>query len=364
MTEPLRQFLLDLNADFGADRGAEVALSFGDNAAEWTALNEGAGVIDLGYRRYLRVEGEERAEFLHGQLTADIQGLPTGRGCRAAVLNAQGRALELLRIWNRGEDLVIGCQADNSEQLVSTLERFLVADDVEFVPEPVFAVLGVAGPRATELLVSLGATSLATEAPLNPAASYRYDSQTLGSRVVDVFYRDDLRVPFYEIACRVAEDALSLWAALLEAGALAVGGEALEVIRVESGCVRYGADLDENRLAAESGLHDTIHYAKGCYVGQEVVERAVSRGGLKRGLCLIRLEEELAAGARLVGGAESEVLVSTVESPGLGWLGLGYLPVALMAPATSVRFASEAREVEARVLEWPRPRALLGRAAR
>jgi folate-binding protein YgfZ len=361
MADSFRQLLLDSGSASSADRGAEVSLSFGDVAAEWAALDAGAGLVDLAFRRHLLVEGEERAEFLHGQLTADIKHLAAGAGCPAAVLNAQGRALALMHVWNRGDDLLIATNAAHTDTLVAALERFLVADDVEFLPEPARPVLGLVGPQAFELLEQAGLSVVGAGSPGAAATAPRYLAGAIDGSAVELFVRDDLRVAAIEVRCLSSDDACSVWKTLAALGAKPAGVSALEILRVESGCVRYGVDLDESRLAIEAGLYDAIHYAKGCYVGQEVVERAVSRGKLKRALCLVRFEGEPEAGACLSGGSEAEFLASVVVSPREGPIGLAYLPTQLSEAGSKVSFETKYGAVSGEVLAWPRPTSRLGR---
>jgi folate-binding protein YgfZ len=120
--------------------------------------------------------------------------------------------------------------------------------------------------------------------------------------------------------------------------------------------------VDESRLAVEARLEWAIHFAKGCYVGQEVVERAVSRGRINHELALVELDELIAAGARVEGGGENDVVTSIAESPRCGRIALAYLPKTMLAAGTVVTFASGESRTGATVLEWPRSRTLPGRS--
>tara|TARA_B100000315_G_scaffold237638_1_gene254598 strand:+ start:164 stop:634 length:471 start_codon:yes stop_codon:yes gene_type:complete len=142
---------------------------------------------------------------------------------------------------------------------------------------------------------------------------------------------------------------------LQEKGARWVGTAALEIVRIESGTPAYGLEFDEDRLALEARLEWAIHPDKGCYLGQEVVERTMSRGRVNRRLCLLGADGKLEPGDRLKGGGETERVTSAARSPGLGYIGLAYLPCSLEVRGTKVAFAGAAASVvEAVALEWPR----------
>ena len=340
--------------------GAEVAPDYGDARAEWEALDAGAGLVDATWRRYFTAVGEERLDFLHGQTTNHVRGLAPGTGCAALTLTAQGRPLAAFAVYEDGERVWIATTCGHGEATRSALARFLVADDCDFEAEVEAIACAVVGPRAAEVLASVGATEAAALSPWGVAAA------AVAGEPVMLFSRGDLRVPCIEVlACDaegVASNAAAVWRDLAAAGAVPCGATAFEVLRVESGTARYGVDVDERRIAVEARLEWAIHFDKGCYVGQEVVERAVSRGRVNHELCLVSVAAGVAPGDRVEGGAEADVVTSVVDSPRLGRVALAYLPKALSEPGTSLRLAGPSAATEATVLEWPRRRVLAGRA--
>ena len=188
---------------------------------------------------------------------------------------------------------------------------------------------------------------------------------TVAGEQVSVFARDDLRVPSFDVlACSsegIASDAGVVWRAIEAAGGERCGVTALEIVRVESGTARFGIDVDETRLAVEARLEWAIHFAKGCYVGQEVVERAVSRGRINHELCLLKFSGDAAPGARVEGGGENDVVTSVVSSPRLGTIALAYVPRVKAEAGTAVTLLADGGNVEAVALPWPRKRTLAGR---
>jgi len=327
--------------------GAETAVDFGDAAGEHRALVEGAAIIWLPQRRILRASGSERVPFLHGQLSSDVKGLGPGRGQASLLLTAQGRVEGVVALYDAGEALEIATDAASIEAIRGRIERFLVADDVELEAEAApSACIGVGGPRAKEMLAASCGGSFALG---HEWGRIEIELSGVGARVLA---RGELRVPFYEVVMgtNAAGAAADLWRSLRSAGAVPAGATAYEILRVESGVARYGVDVDEARIALEARLEWAIHFSKGCYVGQEVVERAVSRGRLNRRLALLGSEAPLPVGAHVEGGAERDIVTSSVVSPVRGPLALAYLDRERDVVGTRLSVGAET----ASVLDWPR----------
>jgi folate-binding protein YgfZ len=349
-----------------AYEGAEVTAAYGDAAAGWNALDAGAGLLDGSWRRFFTAIGEERLDFLHGQTSNDLRSLRAGQGCATLVLTAQGRPLGVAAIYEDGERTWIATTLQHADALRAALSRFLVADDCDFEGNVDAACIVIAGPRAAEVLAAAGAADAASLASWGVAAA------AIRGQPVMLFSRGDLRVPCFDILASDAEgrasDGAVVKGALEAAGAVPCGVDAFEIVRVESGTARYGVDVDDKRIAMEARLEWAIHFAKGCYVGQEVVERAVSRGRINHELGLLAVSGAVAVGAHVEGGAEGDVVTSVVTSPRLGRIALAYLPVgkgrAEEGGAVTLRDTgnASAEAVEATVLCWPRRRVLAGRA--
>lgn len=333
--------------------GAETAVDYGDLAGEHRALTEGAAILCLAQRRIVRAEGSERVPFLHGQLSSDVKSLTAGHGQASLLLNAQGRVEGIVALYDAGDALEIACDASSVESIRERLERFLIADDVELETQPAAtACIGVGGPRARELL------SAAAAGAALPGHEWARVEVELAGVPVRVLARGELCVPFYEIVvdAGASADASSLWRSLSGAGGVPVGTAAYEIVRVESGVARYGVDVDAGRIALEARLEWAIHFSKGCYVGQEVVERAVSRGRLNRRLALLRADAPLPVGAHVDGGGERDVVTSSVASPKRGPLAFAYVELEREKAGTALSVGG----VAARALEWPRAESYTG----
>lgn len=317
--------------------------------AEYASLSTQAAVIRRPQTRFLRARGSERVPFLQGQVSSDVRALTEGAGQASLLLTAQGRVEAIVALYDAGDTIEVATEAEHADAVRARLERFLIADDVELeAEEPAGACLALAGPQAPAVLAR------AQGRPVAEAAGWSRSEGEIAGVPVRIYARGEYRVPFFEIVG--AADAGDPTSALTAAGAQTAGVGALEILRVGSGVARYGVDVDASRIALEARLEWAVHFAKGCYVGQEVIERAVSRGRLNRRIVLLASDEPLVVGARVDGGGEHDVVTSSVESPSEGPLALAYVTVGLAEPGTALGVGATA----ARVLPWPRPEVYAG----
>jgi folate-binding protein YgfZ len=332
----------------GEYHGVSTAVGFGDPVAEWEALDRGAALLDRSFRRSIVASGEDRSRFLQGQLSSQVECLSAGDGQAALLLNAQGRVQSILALYDRGDAFHLVVDADLLAASTERLEQFLVADDVEFEPpaESAAIQLALAGPEAEALLSKVGVNV--------PASPWGVTDARIENTDVVVYARGDLRVPVYELA---GGDATGLWTTFEGLGAIPCGFQAVETVRLESGTARFGVDVGPDRIAVEGRLEWAIHFAKGCYVGQEVIERAVSRGRINRVLCLLELEGVAALGAPIEGAGPHDVVTSLARSPKYGYVALAYVDRDRAVAGVRLHVGG----VPARVLEWPRREILAGR---
>ena len=328
----LRPLLEEAGAAWATVGGREVARHFGDGAAEYRAVREGAGLAERGDRARIRMWGKDPARMLHGLITNDLLKADAGRGVYAAMLTPKGRMIADLRAFLRADgEVLVDLAAASLEGTRDHLKKF--------VP-PMFAKwadatdgtahLGVYGPHGREVL----ARALGTEVPALAEDAF-VEPELDGARLLVAATREagleegyDLFVP--------ADGAAALWRALREAGARPVGFGALETLRIEAGRPRYGAELTEETIPTEAyesaGLMErAISFSKGCYTGQEVIIRIAHRGHVNRHLRGLRLGDGPAPAphARLhhpETGKDVGWITSAAFSPLLGeTIALGYV---------------------------------------
>lgn len=264
-------------ARLGMYRGAETPANFGDTAGEFRGLLQGCAVLDLSWQAKLVLAGEDRVRWLNGMVTNNVRDLVPGHGVYNFILSAQGRIQGDLVAYNRGDYLLVTTDREQAPTIAEIFDRYLIMDDVEVADiSDKLTAIGVAGPisKSREILAAAGLDV----------------SQLEAGQVIDAVWRDIgisvARSPLpqmdgFEIWF-AAENADAIWDALVAAGAMPVGSEALELYRIVRGVPRFGVDLRERDLPQETGQQHALNFAKGCYIGQEIVERIRSRGNVHR----------------------------------------------------------------------------------
>jgi folate-binding protein YgfZ len=269
---------------------------FSGLSQELAALVEGAGAFDLGYRGQIAVGSADRVRWLNGMLTNNIQSLPEGAGNYSFVLNPQGRILGDCDAYSLADQLLLMTDRSQIPALMAHFDHFIIMDDVAL--EDVSATrtaLGLAGPLAPQLLAALGVSvpEAAALPAATPGALWLLQTRLCGVPVqlTGGFPAASSR---FELWC-ANESVRMLWDVLLAAGALPCGIRATEALRVLEGTPRYGVDLGERYLPQETSQTRALHFTKGCYLGQEIVERIRSRGAVHRRLAQFTLSSEPAA---------------------------------------------------------------------
>jgi len=239
---------------------------------EWAAVRQRCGLLDAGFRGLLRLSGSDRSTFLQGMISNDVARLKEGAGTYAALLTQQGKIVSDLRAYVLPDELWIDVPAACTTAVRANLERYIIADDVEFNPDESWApLIAVEGPQADRVLVAVLGESVTD---LQPFAhrELTFDGATI--RAVAATHTGERGYLLYGERAAGAR----LWERCRTAGAEPVGMEALNVLRVEAGIPWHGRDFDDSTLISEVGLETAISYKKGCYLGQEVVERVAARG--------------------------------------------------------------------------------------
>jgi folate-binding protein YgfZ len=288
-------------------------------------------VIDLSFRSRICLVGADRIRFLHGQVTNDVKKLPAGEGCYAAITTNKGKTESDLNIFNLPDELLLDFEPGLTEKISLRLEKFIIADDVQIVDAaPHYSLLGVQGPMAAEVVRAL---SLFPEIPTQQFGSIKISDATLG----EIYLANNQRLGASGFDLFVPNNSLGavadkLIAAAKQIGGRATGWTAFETARIEAGIPRFGADMDETNIPLECGIESrAIVYNKGCYIGQEVINRIHSVGHVNRELRGMRLADDLKALPQkhdklFHAGKEVGYVTSAVKSPVLNaTIALGYV---------------------------------------
>ncbi len=269
-------------------------------AGEYATLTQRCGLVDRSERGKLALTGSEAREFLHGQVSNDIEALEPGQGCYAAFLTPKGKMLGDLRVLHLGDALFLDTERVSLQALFNMIRRYKLGRDVELHKRTVErGLLSLVGPGARE---AAGAQDLGAAEHDNAAGEIGGVPVRLVATAAGVdLICDAERTDALKEALDVPE----------------VSEAAAEVVRVEAGRPRYGLDLDDSVIPQEAGLNErAVSFTKGCYVGQETVARLFYRGKPNRHLRGLRLSEPAATGDALrLGEREVGRLGSSVVSP-------------------------------------------------
>jgi len=312
--------------------------------AEYGAARGGAALTALP-RAVLAVSGPLRQKFLHGILSNDVAGRAPGQGCLAALMDAKGHLLQLLRVLVGADTVWLEAPPERMDALERDLVHYRVAAPVRFARPPL-AVLGLLGPRAAPLLGEWGLDLAGLPAEGHVAG-------TIADVPVRAARASDLPAGGFALHL-AAESAPAVRAALVEKGALPIGSDTLDALRVEDGQPWYGPDVGEANLLHETGLVRAYHSAsKGCYVGQEVIARLEARGGhVNKALRGLRLGAPARAGdAVTFEGATVGQVTTAAVSPARGPIAMGYVHRARFEPGTVVEVSGSAATVALLPLE-------------
>lgn len=303
-------------AVFRSDAGWEVPTGYGSVGSEVRSVHGRAGLIDLSDRAKVRVTGEDRVTFLDGLVTADMKTLVPGTSAYALLLNEKSRVLGDLRVYAFPGSFVLDLDAGQRDPILHHLEKYVVSDDVAFEDLGTCGHIEVHGPAAGDFVAAIMGDQfrgLALDA-FRPARPDREREV----QVVCVRGAGEVGYAIWSIGSSLAR----IWEQLEHRGVAPIGREAWEVLRIEAGIPRMGAEMTSETLALEVAPAGAISFTKGCYVGQEVVARGTYIGHINRKLAGLRIDGDTppARGDRVrAGGRDVGVVTSATWSPTIGW---------------------------------------------
>ena len=276
-------------------------------AREIAALATGAAVHDLGWLNRVAVRGEDRFRWLSGMVTNMVNELEPNAGAWNLVLNAQGRILGDLTVWREKDELELEIASGQFERLMAHLERFIVMDDVELVPLNEEMALGLTGPASDQVLGRLSLPTLPV-----PLTATRVEWNGVDLRIARGY---GALAPHYEFW--TTETGIKrVLKGLRTAGAMLVGSSSLNGFRIAEGIPAYGIDMVERDLPQETSQMRAFSFNKGCYLGQEIVERIRSRGSVHKHLRQLELIGPAPAGGTeltMDGGIAAGQVTSAAE---------------------------------------------------
>lgn len=307
-------------------------------AEYYKAATEGAAVVEKDWEGIVKLTGAERASWLQGMVTNEVQRLTAGSGCYAAHLTPQGKIVAQMRVLADDDALWLTLERASVSRLLSAFDKLLIMEDAQVADvSEEYSILGVLGPKALETLAAW------LDEPVNLTTPYSH--RQLGSSRITV---SDLG---YEVWVP-RSDAGDVIRAMVQAGALAIDHGTWDVLRTEAGIPVYGVDIDETTTMPEIG-EAGISYDKGCYIGQEVVAKVKYIGHVNRRFAGLVLAGDAIPEVKTPirkGGREVGYVTTSLLSPKLGKpVALGFVSRSAYNPGTAV----EVGEQTATIVELP-----------
>lgn len=296
---PLHALHRKNGAQFAGDDST--LLTFGDVPAEYAAALESACLFDVTDREALVVSGADATAFLHRLLANDVRKLEPGQSQRNLLLSAKGKVLFDFELANEGERYALSISPGRGADLAKALDTYLFSEKVKIVDAtPTCAPIELCGPRAEAIVHSV----LAAELPAPPRGCAAIE--WVGAQVV-VTRLPVAGSPGFRLDVG-PEGVHALWAALTAAGARPAGRIVRDILRVEAGAPEPGIDIDENVYPQEARLESAYSLDKGCYIGQEVVAKIDTYGGLNKRLVAVKFsnDDPIPRGTRLWRNDEGE----------------------------------------------------------
>lgn len=332
---------------------------FSETEEEYQFLESGLGLIDQSRRGRICLLGEDRVRFLNGQITNQLDSLPTGYGVLAGLVNAKGKLEADLRVYVLRDELLLDFEPGLTEKITQRLEKYIIADDVEVVDVTGdYGSFSLLGPLARQALLNHPGIQKAPDTELgvevittkNETEWVVIRNSRWGFEGYDILAPWDELIPLADHFTQFAKVNRGGW----------IGETAQDIHRIEAGWPKYGVDMDESNLAPETGLEKSaISYNKGCYIGQEVIARIRTYGQVAKSLRGFWLPEEFEnpppSGTELYfNGKKVGYLTSLLKSSKYGrWIALGYARKECNKPGSALKLGSAEAEFEAMVVSLP-----------
>lgn len=292
----------------------------------YEALRRGAGFLDVSVRGRIVARGRDRARLLHNLSTNEVKKMTPGNGCYAFLLSPQGRIHADLHLLCFEDHFLISTDAALREKVLTHIRRYIIADQVELEDVTAqTAEIALEGPGAAAVLASLNAG--------NPGADFahvQWGDVTVAAMSLTGQPGFRLFAPSDQVVSQLAS-----------AGAKPATEDDIRQVRIENGKPLYGEDIRENTLPQESQQMHAVSFVKGCYLGQEIVERIRAQGHVNKKLVRVEIDtaEPPAAGTKLTAdGAEAGEITSAIYSPEFGKvIAMAYVRTPHANPATPLK---------------------------
>jgi folate-binding protein YgfZ len=345
---PLIELHQAAGAKLATHHGCVLPETFSTFEEEYRAARECLAIFDTNWHAIINLAGPDRLRYLNAIVSNDVKNLKEDSGSLALLLNPQGRILAELGIYALKDRLLTLSHASLRRRTVETLDKYIIMDDVTLddVTDE-FGTLAVEGPQAARTIEK------AYGFDLNEMPDLGIRSVHIDSMPCEIIRRSHFGYVGMEVVAP-QKSLKQIWENLLALvrlrGGLPVGMKALETLRLEVGIPFYPVDFNDTVIPHEAAVETThISFTKGCYTGQEIVERVRSRGQVNRRRVRLKFStaEPPPAGTRLsADGKELGLVTSSAFSPKESTaIGMGYSRREHDTPGSILEFEDGTAEV-------------------
>ncbi|OLP19250.1 folate-binding protein YgfZ [Leptolyngbya sp. 'hensonii'] len=320
---------------------ASQPLSFGNDAIALDSARTGVSLYDRSHWGLIQVGGDDRIRYLHNQSTNDFYQLQPGQGCETVFVTSTARTIDLATAYVLADGVLLLVSPGQNGKLMAWLDRYIFGADRVTLTDltGTMAIFNLIGPASQDLLTKLGIAVLGGQ----PEASHR--EMTIAGVPVRLASGTGLAIAGYTLMTAAADGAI-LWQALQAAGAVPMGEQVWEQLRIEQGRPLPGRELTEDYNPLEAGLWPTISFTKGCYIGQETIARLNTYQGVKQRLWGVRLSSFAESGAVLMVEEDKVGKLTSVIQTETGPLGLAYVRTKAGGSGLQVRVLSPQADAE------------------
>jgi tRNA-modifying protein YgfZ len=308
-----------------------IATDFGNRTQALAAVQHGVAFCDRSHWGRLQVSDQDRLKFLHNQSTNDFNALMPGQGCDTVFITSTARTLDLATAYVTEEEVWLLVSPSRRQQLMQWLDRYIFFGDRVQLSDlsASTSAFSLLGPQSATLLQKLG-VHFPDQVSLHNHAVFE-----MAGVEVRVAIGSGLVTPGFTLITSEA-DAPAVWSHLVEKGAVPMGEQVWEELRIQQGRPKPDCELTEDYNPLEAGLWQTISFNKGCYIGQETIARLNTYQGVKQQLWGVKLAAPVDPGSTIK-LAESKVgILTSCTQTDAGYLGLAYVKTKVMAAGLHV----------------------------
>ena len=331
MDQSLRDLQAATGATFATVADRDVPMSFGNDATALQAVHKGVALYDRSHWGRIQVAGDDRLRFLHNQTTNNFQILQSGQGCDTVFVTSTARTIDLVSAYVLEDSVLLLTSPGYSQPLIQLMDRYIFFAD------------NVALKDLTETTTAFSLIGAGSDALMEKLGAGAIVGQTCNNHLVLNLAGIETRVA---VGCGLAvsghtlfvnaDQASALWQVLTEAGAVPMGEQAWERLRIEQGRPMPGRELTEDYNPLEAGLWYTISLNKGCYIGQETIARLHTYRGVKQQLWGVRLNQPVNPESLVIAGEDKIGTLTSSTQTEDGYVGLAYIRTKAVEPGLKV----------------------------